>query len=243
MAKKGKNYRAAFEAIDREKLYTPRVACKLLKDTAKANFDQTVDVALRLGVDPRQADQMIRGAVSLPHGTGKEVRVAVVTSGENVVAAQEAGADHVGGDDLIAELEKGELIEAIDAVVASPDMMGKLGRLGKTLGPRGLMPNPKSGTVTQDVAKAVREIKGGRVEYRVDRTGNVHAVLGKVSFEVDQLVDNFMAFFDEILRQRPASAKGRYVQTIAISSTMGPSVRIDAGKARAVIEDEDESAA
>ena len=241
MGKRGKKYRDAAAKIEKGKLYAPKSALKLLKETVSVNFDPTVDVVFRLGVDPRQADQMVRGAVSLPHGTGQTATVAVVTSGENIAKAQDAGADHVGGDDLVEQLEA--LADELDAVVATPDMMGKLGRLGKVLGPRGLMPNPKSGTVTQDVAKAVTEIKGGRVEYRVDRTANVHTILGKGSFTVDQLLGNFEALFDEISRQRPASAKGRYVRTIAISTTMGPSIHIDPAKAKDLIADEDEDAA
>ncbi len=240
MAKKGKKYRAAMEVYDPQEVYAPKKAFVILKEISAATYDPTVDVAIRLGVDPRKADQMIRGAVSLPHGTGKSAVVAVVTSGENVTKAKEAGAEHVGADDLIEELGKGTLLDEIDAVVASPDMMGKLGRLGKTLGPRGLMPNPKSGTVTQDVAKAVREIKGGRVEYRTDRTANVHAILGKASFSADQLTENFLALYEEIIRLRPASAKGRYVHTVAVSTSQSPAVRIDPAKAKALSEDEQE---
>lgn len=238
MGKRGKRYREAAAKIEAGKLYAPRAAMTLLKETVTVNFDPTIDVVFRLGVDPRQADQMVRGAVSLPHGTGQTATVAVVTSGENIAAAQEAGADHVGGDELVEQLEA--LAEELDAIVASPDMMGKLGRLGKVLGPRGLMPNPKSGTVTQDVAKAVREIKGGRVEYRVDRTANVHTILGKGSFTAEQLLGNFEAMFDEIMRQRPASTKGRYVKTIAISATMGPAIHIDPAKAKVLVADEEE---
>jgi len=241
MGKRGKRYREAAAKIEAGTLYGPRAALTLLKETSTVNFDPTVDVVFRLGVDPRQADQMVRGAVSLPHGTGQTAVVAVVTSGENIAAAQEAGADHVGGDELVEQLEA--IADEIDAIVATPDMMGKLGRLGKVLGPRGLMPNPKSGTVTQDVAKAVREIKGGRVEYRVDRTANVHTILGKASFTVDQLVGNFDSLFEEISRQRPASTKGRYVKTIAVSTTMGPAIHIDPAKAKALTAEEEAGAA
>ncbi len=228
MAKKGKNYRAALEKIDRNTLYGAKAAFELLKDVNKLKYDPTVDLVLRLGVDPRKADQMVRGAVSLPHGTGKTMTVAVVTSGEKIEQARAAGADFVGGDDLVAELEN--LLDQLDAVVASPDMMGKLGRLGKVLGPRGLMPAPKSGTVTMDVAKAVTEIKAGRVDYRTDRQGNVHTVIGKLGFTVDQLVENYTAVLEEIQRVRPSAAKGRYMRNVAISTTASPSVRLDPAK-------------
>lgn len=240
MRTRGRKYRQALERIEPGRLYPPRTALRLAKETSVASFDATVEAAFRLGIDPRKADQMVRGAVALPSGTGQSVRVAVVSSGENLVAAQEAGADHAGGDELVEQLE--ELAEQLDAVVATPDMMSKLGRLGKVLGPRGLMPNPKSGTVTQDVGRAVREIKGGRVEFRTDRTANVHTRLGKVSFDLEQLLENFEALYDELARQRPASAKGRYFRTITVSTTMGPGIRIDPSRARAVQEDVEEGA-
>lgn len=236
MSRRGKRYRQALESIDREHLYMPRRALELARSTVTVSFDPTVELAVRLGVDPRQADQMVRGAVVLPHGTGKTVRVAVVATGEKVVEAQEAGADDVGGDDLVEQLE--ELADELDVVIATPDMMSKLGRLGKVLGPRGLMPNPKSGTVTMDVAETVRQVKAGRVEYRTDRNGNVHAVIGKASFSLDQLLENYLAIMEEILRQRPASAKGRYVRSVVVSTSMGPGVKIDPTRARDVLEEE-----
>ena len=239
MGKRGKRYRASLEKIEADRLYHPKAGFGLLKEIANTKYDATVDCAFRLGIDPRKADQMIRGAVSLPHGIGKSVRVAVVAGGDKAAEAREAGADHVGSDDLVELLGQGDILSEIDSVIATPDMMGKLGRLGKTLGPRGLMPNPKSGTVTMDVAKAVREIKAGRVEYRSDRNGNVHAVLGKASFTVDQLVDNYAALLGEILRQRPSAAKGRYIQTVAISTSMSPSVPLDPARARNLLEDDD----
>ena len=240
MAKRGKRYRAALERIERDRLYGPKAAFALLKELDATSYDPPVECALRLGIDPRKADQMVRGAVSLPHGIGKTATVAVVTAGEKAAEAKEAGADHVGGDELVEQLGDGSLIDQLDAVIATPDMMGKLGRLGKTLGPRGLMPNPKSGTVTMDVGKAVAEIKAGRVEYRSDRNGNVHTVVGRVSFPVEQLVDNYASLLEEILRQRPAAAKGRYLMTVAVSTSASPSIRLDPSRSRALLEDEDE---
>ncbi len=241
MAKRGKRYREAKEKIGAGRLYGPRAGFGLLKEVTAVNYDPTVDVAFRLGIDPRKADQMVRGAVSLPHGTGKEVRVAVVAAGEKATEAEQAGADYVGADDLVERLGSGELLDEVDSVIATPDMMGKLGRLGKLLGPRGLMPNPKSGTVTMDVGKAVSEIKAGRVEYRSDRNGNVHTILGKASFSVDQLLDNYEALLDEIVRQRPAAAKGRYLRTVAVSTSASPSVPLDPAKSRDLLEDEEAS--
>ena len=238
MAKHGKKYRQARERIEDGKLYAPRAGMTLLKEISAANYDPTVDLHFRLGIDPRKADQMVRGAVSLPHGIGKTARVAVVASGTKIAEAEEAGADHVGGDELVEKLES--LVDEIDSVIATPDMMGKLGRLGKVLGPRGLMPNPKSGTVTMDVGKAVKEIKAGRVEYRSDRNGNVHTVLGRASFTVDQLVGNYEAMLEEILRQRPAAAKGRYLRTAAVSTSASPSVPLDPAKSRELVEGDDE---
>ena len=240
MAKKGKKYRAALEKIDRERLYGPKAGFTLLKDVDSTSYDATIDCAFRLGIDPRKADQMVRGAVALPHGIGKSVSVALVASGDKATEAREAGADHVGDDDLVEQLSNGTLIDEIDSIIATPDMMGKLGRLGKLLGPRGLMPNPKSGTVTMDVGKAVSEIKAGRVEYRSDRNGNVHTVLGKASFGVEQLVENYAAILDELIRQRPSAAKGRYLQTVAISTSASPSIPLDPAKSRDLLEDEDE---
>lgn len=239
MAKKSKKYRAALEQIDRDRLYGPKSGFTLLKQIDSAGYDASVDVAFRLGIDPRKADQMVRGAVALPHGTGSEVTVAVVAAGEKAAEATAAGADHVGADDLVERLAAGELIEELDSIIATPDMMGKLGRLGKTLGPRGLMPNPKSGTVTMDVGKAVSEIKAGRVEYRSDRNGNVHVKIGKASFTVEQLVENYVALVGEVMRQRPSAAKGRYIRTVAVSTTMSPSIVLDPTKSRALLEDED----
>jgi large subunit ribosomal protein L1 len=239
MAKRGKKYRDAVAKIDRERLYGPKAGFALLKEVDTAGYDATVDCSFRLGIDPRKADQMVRGAVSLPHGIGKDVHVAVVAAGEKATEAKEAGADHVGADDLVEELGKGDILDQIDAVIATPDMMGKLGRLGKLLGPRGLMPNPKSGTVTMDVAKAVTEIKAGRVEYRSDRNGNVHAVLGKASFPVDRLVENYAALLEEIVRQRPSAAKGRYIRSATISTSASPSIALDPAKARDLLEDDE----
>lgn len=238
MAKHGKKYRTAVEKIERERAYSPLDGFALLKEIDFSGYDATVECVIRLGVDPRKADQMVRGAVSLPHGIGKTVRVAVVASGEAASAAREAGAEHVGDDELIELITAGAVLDEIDVIIATPDMMGKLGRLGKALGPRGLMPNPKSGTVTTDVAKAVIEIKAGRVEYRTDRNGNVHAVLGKVSFSRDQLIENYGAFLEEILRQRPSSAKGRYVQNVAISTSTSPGIALNGNKTRDLLETE-----
>ncbi len=225
MVKTAKRLQVANEKIDREKLYAPREAVELVKANATAKFDETIEVAFKLGVDPRKADQMVRGTVSLPAGTGKTMRVAVFATGDAAQQAQEAGADVVGEDDLIERVSGGWF--EFDAAVATPDMMPKVGRIGKILGPRGLMPNPKAGTVTADVAKAVEDIKGGKVEYRTDKFGNVHLVLGKASFSAEKLLQNFAAVLDEIIRAKPAAAKGKYVQSIALSSTMGPGVRVD----------------
>ena len=241
MAKRGKKYEEAFAKIDRTRAYAPRTGFKLLKEVDQTNYDPTVECAFKLGIDPRKADQMVRGAVSLPHGTGKTATVAVVASGMKISEAEEAGADHVGGEDLVEQLES--MVDELDAVIATPDMMGQLGRLGKVLGPRGLMPNPKSGTVTMDVGKAVREIKAGRVEYRSDRNGNVHTVLGKASFSVEQLLDNYMEILDEIVRQRPAAAKGRYIRSVTISTSHSPGIHLDPARSRTLLEDEEEEIA
>lgn len=238
MAKRGKKYRQAVEMLEPGRLYGPKRGIGILKEMHQANYDATVDLAFRLGIDPRQADQMVRGAVSLPHGIGKEVRVAVVAGGEKLREAEAAGADHVGGDELVEKLEG--MLDELDSVIATPDMMGKLGRLGKVLGPRGLMPNPKSGTVTMDVGKAVEEIKAGRVEYRSDRNGNVHSVLGKISFTAEALLENYQAFLEEILRQRPAAAKGRYLHSVAVSTSTSPSVPLDPARSRNLLEDDED---
>jgi large subunit ribosomal protein L1 len=239
MAKHGKKYRAALERIDADRLYAPKAGFALLKEVDATGYDATVEVAFRLGIDPRKADQMVRGAVSLPNGIGKSVRVAVVAGGDKAAEAREAGADHVGDDDLVEQLGQGDLLSEIDSVIATPDMMGKLGRLGKVLGPRGLMPNPKSGTVTMNVGQAVTEIKAGRVEYRSDRNGNVHAVLGKASFSAENLVENYAALLEEILRQRPSAAKGRYLRSATISTSASPGIPLDPSKSKDLLADDD----
>jgi len=226
----GKKFTDATKKFDRDAQFTPTEALALVKGMANARFDETVDFAVRLGVDPRKADQMVRGTVALPSGTGKDVRVAVFANGEAADAARAAGAEFVGAEDLAAEIEKGNM--NFDVAIATPDLMPLVGRLGRVLGPRGLMPNPKTGTVTQDVGRAVTEFKGGKVEYRTDRYGNVHVPLGKVSFTPDALEVNFRAVLDELQRAKPASAKGRYLRKITISSTMGPGVKVDTGRLR-----------
>jgi len=233
--KRSKAYRQAAELIDPDQLYTPAEAVNLAKETAKTKFDPTVEVALRLGVDPRKADQMVRGTVNLPNGTGKTARVLVFATGNRADEARAAGADYVGSDDLIERIQGGFL--DFDAVVATPDLMGKVGRLGRVLGPRGLMPNPKTGTVTPDVAKAVTEIKGGKIEFRVDRHGNLHFVIGKASFPATALVQNYAAALDEVLRLKPSAAKGRYVKKIAMTTSMGPSIPVDPAKTRSLTEE------
>ena len=225
MPKHGKNFRAAAEKVEKFKLYSPLEAVKLVKEVAPAKFDETVEAHFRLGIDTRKADQNIRGSISLPHGTGKTVRVAVFVEGEKDREAEEAGADVIGSDELVAAIQGGEI--NFDAAIATPNMMAKVGRIGKILGPRGLMPNPKLGTVTMDVAKMVGELKAGRVEYRADRYGICHVPLGRVSFDDQKLVENYAALYTEILRVKPSSAKGRYVKSIALSSTMGPGVKVD----------------
>ena len=226
----GKKFADATKKFDNDQQFTPTEALTLVKALASAKFDETVEIALRLGVDPRKADQMVRGTVGLPSGTGKYVRVAVFATGEAAQQARDAGADVVGADDLAAEIEKGNF--NFDVAIATPDMMPLVGRLGRTLGPRGLMPNPKTGTVTNDVGRAVGEFKGGKVEYRTDRYGNVHVQLGKVSFEVAAIEANFRAVIDELQRAKPASAKGRYLRKITVSSTMGPGVKVDINRLR-----------
>ena len=222
---RGKNYRNAIAAYDRETLHTPDDAVAKVKSLAKAKFDETVELAVRLGLDPRKTEQSVRGTVSMPSGTGKSVRIAVFAAGEAAKQARDAGADIVGSDELAAEIEKGKM--DFDIAIATPDMMPLVGKLGRALGPRGLMPNPKTGTVTTDVARAVAEFKGGKVEYRTDRYGNVHIPVGKVSFEASALALNVAAVIDELNRTRPAAAKGRYIKKISVSSTMGPGVKID----------------
>ncbi len=229
---RSKTYRAAEETFDRDELYSPLTAIKIAKDASKKKFDETVDVVMRLGVDPRKADQMVRGTVNLPHGTGKTARVLVFANAEKADAAREAGADVVGGDELIEKVSGGWL--DFDAVVATPDMMGKVGRLGRVLGPRGLMPNPKTGTVTPDVAKAVSDIKGGKIEFRVDRHANLHFIIGKASFSETQLAENYAAALEEVLRLKPSSSKGKYLRKVTVSTTMGPGVPIDPNRTRNV---------
>jgi large subunit ribosomal protein L1 len=230
----GKRFDQAAKSFDREHEYLPTDAIRLLKGQPDAKFDETVEVAFRLGLDTRKQDQALRGTVSLPHGTGRSVRVAVFAQGEKAREAKEAGADVVGGEELVDEVMKGAI--DFDAAIATPDMMATVGKAGRVLGPRGLMPNPKTGTVTNDIAKAVADIKGGKIEYRADRTGNVHAIIGKKSFAEDQLLANYLAVVDEVLKAKPSSAKGRYIRTLVISSTMGPGVRIDPTKPRLVDE-------
>ncbi len=226
----GKKYADSLKAFDRETFYDPTEAVNILKSIAKAKFDETVEVAIRLGVDPRKADQMVRGTVALPSGTGRDVRVAVFAAGPAADEARAAGADIVGADDLAEQIEAGKM--DFDLTIATPDMMPLVGRIGRTLGPRGLMPNPKTGTVTTDVGRAVSEFKGGKVEYRTDRFGNVHVQLGKASFTSEQIEANFRAVIDEIQRAKPASAKGRYIRKITVSTTQSPGVRIDIGRLR-----------
>ncbi|MFD6972840.1 50S ribosomal protein L1 [Streptomyces sp. NPDC059979] len=237
--KRSKTLRAADAKIDREKQYAPLEAVRLAKETSATKFDSTVEVAFRLGVDPRKADQMVRGTVNLPHGTGKTARVLVFATGDRAAAAEAAGADIVGDDELINEIAKGNRLNEFDAVVATPDLMGKVGRLGRVLGPRGLMPNPKTGTVTMDVAKAVTEIKGGKIEFRVDKHSNLHFIIGKVSFSDEQLVENYGAALDEILRLKPSAAKGRYIKKAALSTTMGPGIQLDSNRTRNLLVEED----
>jgi large subunit ribosomal protein L1 len=229
----GKKLTDALKGFDRDQFYAPTEALEIVKEVAKAGFDESVDVAVRLGVDPRKADQMVRGTVALPAGTGKDVRVAVFAAGEAAAEAREAGADLVGADDLAAQVEAGKF--DFDVAIATPDMMPLVGRLGRALGPRGLMPNPKTGTVTNDVGRAVTEFKGGKVEYRTDRYGNIHVPLGKVSFDRAALEENFRAVLEELQRAKPAAAKGRYLRKITVSSTMGPGVRVDTNRLRAEV--------
>ena len=226
MAKKGKKYEEAAKLIDRSKSYDIEEAVALLKETAKANFDESVEVAFRLGIDTKKADQQIRGAMVLPHGTGKTQRVLVFAKGEKVKEAEAAGADYVGDEDIINKINGGWF--EFDVVVATPDMMAEVGKLGRVLGPKGLMPNPKTGTVTFDIEKAVQEIKAGKVEYRADKAGNVHVAIGKISFDNEKLVENFAAIAETIEKVKPQSAKGTYVKNVSIASTMGPGIKVNA---------------
>lgn len=230
MTQRSKAYRAAAEKVDRNKLYSPIEAISLAREAGSKKYDSSIDVSMRLGVDPRKADQMVRGTVNLPHGTGKTARVLVFATGANADAAREAGADFVGADELVDKVNEGWL--DFDSVVATPDMMGKVGRLGRVLGPRNLMPNPKTGTVTTDVAKAVGDIKGGKIEFRVDRHANLQFIIGKASFTAEQLAENYGAAIDEVLRLKPSSSKGRYIQKITVSATTGPGVPVDPTRTR-----------
>ncbi|WP_410815050.1 50S ribosomal protein L1 [Micromonospora sp. 067-2] len=222
---RSKSYLKAADVIDRSKLYTPSEAVKLAKETTNVKFDATVEVAMRLGVDPRKADQMVRGVVNLPHGTGKTARVIVFAAGAKAEEAVAAGADEVGTDELVARIQGGWL--DFDAAIATPDQMAKIGRIARILGPRGLMPNPKTGTVTMDVTKAVQDIKGGKITFRVDKHSNLHLIIGKASFSESQLVDNYAAVLDEVLRAKPSSAKGKYLKKVVLTTTMGPGVPVD----------------
>ena len=225
MSKNSKAYKAAAEKIDEGRIYSPIEAANLVKETSSAKYDASVDVAIRLGVDPRKADQLVRGTVSLPNGTGKTVRVAVFAAGENATKAEEAGADMVGTDELIEKIQGGWT--DFDAAIATPDQMAKVGRVARVLGPRGLMPNPKTGTVTTDVAKAVSDIKGGKISFRVDKASNLHALIGKASFTAEQLAENYGALIDELMRLKPSAAKGKYLKKIVVSSTNGPGIPVD----------------
>jgi large subunit ribosomal protein L1 len=238
--KRSKGYAAGAAKIDKDTFYSPLEAVRLARETNPAKFDATVEVAFRLGVDPRKADQMVRGTVNLPHGTGKTARVLVFANGEKAEEARAAGADIVGGDELIDKVAGG--FTDFDAAVATPDLMGKVGRLGKVLGPRGLMPNPKTGTVTMDVAKAVTEIKGGKIEFRVDKHANLHFVIGKASFTDEQLVENYAAALDEVLRLKPSAAKGRYLKKATVTTTMGPGVPVDPNRTRNLLSVDEASA-
>jgi large subunit ribosomal protein L1 len=233
--KHSKAYRQAAELVEEGKIYSPLEAATLAKQVSPSKFDGTVEVAMRLGVDPRKADQMVRGTVSLPHGTGKTVRVIAFATGEKAEEAIAAGADKVGSDDLIAEIQGGYL--DFDAAIATPDQMAKVGRIARVLGPRGLMPNPKTGTVTPDVAKAVADIKGGKISFRVDKQANLHLIIGKASFSPQQLVENYAAALDEVLRSKPAAAKGRYLRKVTFATTMGPGIPVDANRTRNMVED------
>ncbi|MBO9706437.1 MULTISPECIES: 50S ribosomal protein L1 [Arthrobacter] len=233
MAKRSKAYEAAAAKIDAEKLYAPAEAVTLAKETNPSKFDATIEVAFRLGVDPRKADQMVRGTVNLPHGTGKTARVLVFATGDKAEAALAAGADFVGSDDLIEKISGGWT--DFDAAVATPELMGKVGRLGKVLGPRNLMPNPKTGTVTPDVAKAVNDIKGGKIDFRVDKHSNLHFIIGKASFDAEKLAENYAAALEEVLRLKPTAAKGRYIQKATVATTFGPGISVDPNVTKVVL--------
>jgi large subunit ribosomal protein L1 len=233
--KRSKAYREAIEKVDRTRLYSPSEAANLAKQTSPTKMDATVEVAIRLGVDPRKADQMVRGTVNLPHGTGKTARVIVFAAGDKAEEAVLAGADEVGSEDLIARIQGGWL--DFDAAVASPDQMAKVGRIARILGPRGLMPNPKTGTVTTDVVKAVTDIKGGKINFRVDKQANLHLIIGKVSFDTAKLVENYAAALDEVMRAKPAAAKGRYLKKVTFATTMGPGIPVDPNRTRNILED------
>ncbi|GAA5129994.1 50S ribosomal protein L1 [Pseudonocardia adelaidensis] len=236
MAQRSKAYRQAAEKIEDGRIYSPLEAARLAKETSSAKMDATVEVAMRLGVDPRKADQMVRGTVNLPHGTGKTARVIVFATGDKAAEAEAAGADVVGAEDLIERIQGGWL--EFDAAIATPDQMAKVGRIARILGPRGLMPNPKTGTVTPDVTKAVQDIKGGKINFRVDKQANLHLVIGKASFDTEKLVENYGAALDEILRAKPSAAKGRYVKKVTISTTMGPGIPVDPNRTRNLLVDE-----
>jgi large subunit ribosomal protein L1 len=238
--KRSKSYRAAADKIDADRLYSPLEAVRLAQETSTTKYDATVEVAFVLGVDPRKADQMVRGTVNLPHGTGKTARVLVFATGDRAEQAKEAGADYVGSDDLLEKIQGGWL--DFDSVVATPDLMGKVGRLGKVLGPRGLMPNPKTGTVTMDVAKAVTDIKGGKIEFRTDKHANLHFIIGKTSFSDQNLVENYAAALEEVLRLKPSAAKGRYLKKATVSTTMGPGIPVDPNRTRNVTVDAEPAA-
>jgi large subunit ribosomal protein L1 len=233
--KRSKAYRSAAELVEAGRTYSPLEAARLAKESSPTKFAGTVEVAMRLGVDPRKADQMVRGTVSLPHGTGKTVRVVVFATGDKAEEARAAGADRVGSDDLIQAVQEGFL--DFDAAIATPDQMAKVGRIARILGPRGLMPNPKTGTVTPDVAKAVQDIKGGKISFKVDKQANLHLIIGKTSFSDQQLVENYAAALDEVLRSKPAAAKGRYLKKVTFATTMGPGIQVDPNRTRNMLED------
>ena len=241
MTQHGKKYRQALGTIDREKLYSPIDAVRTLKELETASFDEAVEVHFRLGLNVRHAEQQLRGTLMLPHGTGKDVRIAVFAEGEKAKEAQEAGADVVGSADLATQIEGG--FDDFDVAIATPDQMGVVGKLGRILGPRGKMPNPKTGTVTFDVGKAVRDSKAGKLEYRTDRGANVHVVIGKKSFEERQLIENYAALVEEIVRAKPSAAKGRYIRTVTLTSTMGPGLHVDPAQTRGIVEELEEEAA
>jgi large subunit ribosomal protein L1 len=235
--KRSKAYRKAAELIDADALYAPLDAVKLAKETSTTKYDATVEVAMRLGVDPRKSDQMVRGTVNLPHGTGKTARVIVFATGDKAAEAEAAGADVVGSDDLVEQIQGGFL--DFDAAIATPDQMAKVGRVARVLGPRGLMPNPKTGTVTQDVGKAISDIKGGKINFRIDKQANLHLVIGKASFEADKLAENYAAALDEVLRAKPSSSKGKYLKKVTFATTMGPGIQVDPNRTRNVASAED----